>query len=52
MDEVNISMDKVSVMRKQEEFEASKQKMKKMLMGLVAVIVLVVVGLVAYKYFR
>lgn len=52
LDEVNISMDKVSVMRKQEEFEASKQKMKKMLMGLVAVIVLVVVGLVAYKYFR
>lgn len=52
LDEVNISMDKVSVMRKQEEFEASKQKMKKMLIGLVAVIVLVVVGLVAYKYFR
>lgn len=52
LDEVNISMDKASVMKKQEEFEASKQKMKKMLMGLAAVIVLVVVGLVAYKYFR
>lgn len=52
LDEVNTSTDKASVMKKQEEFEASKQKMKKMLMGLVAVIVLVVVGLVAYKYFR
>lgn len=52
LDEVNTSTDKASVMKKQEEFEASKQKMKKMLIGLAAVIVLVVVGLVAYKYFR
>ena len=52
LDEVNASTDKASVMKKQEEFEASKQKMKKMLIGLAAVIVLVVVGLVAYKYFR
>lgn len=52
LDELNTSTDKASVMKKQEEFEASKQKMKKMLMGLAAVIVLVIVGLVAYKYFR
>ena len=52
LDKVNTSTDKASVMKKQEEFEASKQKMKKMLIGLAAVIMLVVVGLVAYKYFR
>lgn len=39
-------------MKKQEEFETSKKKMMKMLIGLVAGIVLVVAGLFAYKYFR
>lgn len=44
--------DADSVMKKQEEFETSKKKMMKMLIGLVAGIVLVVAGLFAYKFFR
>lgn len=48
----DVPTDADSVMKKQEEFEASKKKMMKMLIGLVAGIVLVVAGLFAYKYFR
>ena len=38
-------------LKKQEEFEASKKKMMKMLIGLVAGMVLAVAGLFVYKYF-
>ena len=48
----DVPTDADSVMKKQEEFETSKKKMMKMLIGLVAGIVLVVAGLFAYKYFR
>lgn len=48
----DVPTDADSVMKKQEEFEISKKKMMKMLIGLVAGIVLVVAGLFAYKYFR
>ncbi len=51
LDEADNPIDSNSVMKKQEEFEASKQKMKKTLFGLVAVIALAAVGLVTYKYF-
>ena len=48
----DVPTDADSVMKKQEEFETSKKKMMKMLIGIVAGIVLVVAGLFAYKYFR
>lgn len=38
-----------SAVKKQEEFEAMKKKTRNMLLGLVAVIVTAVVGIVAYK---
>ena len=40
-----------SAIKKQEEFEASKLKMKKMLIGTLVVTVGVVATLIAYKYF-
>ena len=51
VDEADTQTEADSVMKKHEEFEDSKQKMKKMLIGLAGAIVLVVAGLVAYKYF-
>lgn len=39
-----------SAIKKQEEFEASKRKMKKMLIGTVVMTVGVVAALIAYKY--
>lgn len=51
VDEADTLTEADSVMKKHEEFEDSKQKMKKMLIGLAGAIVLVVAGLVAYKYF-
>ena len=45
-------MDENDVIKKQEEFEASKKKMKNMLMLLGVVLGFVVIAAVTYKYFK
>ena len=45
-------LDENAVIKKQEEFEASKKKMKNMLIVLMVGLLAVVAGAVAYKYFR
>ena len=45
-------LDENAVIKKQEEFEASKKKMKNMLIALMVGLFAVVAGAVAYKYFK
>ena len=45
-------LDENAVIKKQEEFEASKKKMKNMLIALMVGLFAVVAGSVAYKYFK
>lgn len=45
-------LDENAVVKKQEEFEASKKKMKNMLIALMVGLFAVVAGAVAYKYFK